>query len=313
MTCPITRKGPQAPWEPVGAVDLRPCLRCQPLQGTATPMIQVTPKRSVSFPYSGVNTDGPGSRSTVAPRSASFRTWGPRQRRVYPSGIDLSSRTLQRGFASGSRGLPVHTRGRRPPGRSAPTLEKAMTTVRKKAYVVLDGTVLPIDRITADRPYYSGKKKHHGMNVQVLVGSSRPSDLGLGRTTRSRARSDRGPDPWHPRRSRRRRDQVLGGQGVPGRGPCCPRPVPRQESARLAPASQPRSRQDSQPRRTRHGQPYMLAAPAGASLRHHPDHRRRPGRRRARTHHLIKMEKAPSIRASRRSTAIPITGPLLCA
>lgn len=44
-----------------------------------------------------------------------------------------------------------------------------MQTVRKKAYVILDGTVLPIDRIAADRPYYSGKKKHHGMNVQVIA------------------------------------------------------------------------------------------------------------------------------------------------
>jgi hypothetical protein len=44
-----------------------------------------------------------------------------------------------------------------------------MMSVRKKAYVILDGTVLPIDRIAADQPYYSGKKKHHGMNVQVLA------------------------------------------------------------------------------------------------------------------------------------------------
>lgn len=51
----------------------------------------------------------------------------------------------------------------------APTLEQVMETVRKKAYVIPDGTVLPIDRIAADRPYYSGKKKHHGMNVQVLA------------------------------------------------------------------------------------------------------------------------------------------------
>ncbi|MCY0945690.1 transposase family protein [Streptomyces antarcticus] len=51
----------------------------------------------------------------------------------------------------------------------APTLEQAMQTVRKKAYVILDGTLLLIDRIAADRPYYSGKKKHHGMNVQVLA------------------------------------------------------------------------------------------------------------------------------------------------
>lgn len=44
-----------------------------------------------------------------------------------------------------------------------------MTPVRKKAYVVLNGTVLPIDRIAADQPYYSGKKKHHGLNVRVLA------------------------------------------------------------------------------------------------------------------------------------------------
>ncbi|TWF90605.1 hypothetical protein FHX80_1320 [Streptomyces brevispora] len=37
-----------------------------------------------------------------------------------------------------------------------------MTTVRKKAYVILDGTVLPIDLIAADQPYYSGKKSTTG-------------------------------------------------------------------------------------------------------------------------------------------------------
>lgn len=50
----------------------------------------------------------------------------------------------------------------------APTLDEAISTARKKA-LILDGTVLPIDRIAADRPYYSGKKKHHGMNVQVVT------------------------------------------------------------------------------------------------------------------------------------------------
>lgn len=35
--------------------------------------------------------------------------------------------------------------------------------------MILDGTLLPIDRLAADRPYYSGKNKHHGMNVQVLT------------------------------------------------------------------------------------------------------------------------------------------------
>ncbi|MFF1696486.1 transposase family protein [Streptomyces sp. NPDC058257] len=51
----------------------------------------------------------------------------------------------------------------------APTLTEAMKTIRAKTFVILDGTPLPIDRIAADTPYYSGKHKRHGMNVQVLT------------------------------------------------------------------------------------------------------------------------------------------------
>ncbi|ANZ13578.1 transposase [Streptomyces noursei] len=51
----------------------------------------------------------------------------------------------------------------------APTLQQAMKTAAGKAFVILDGTLLPIDRVAADRPYYSGKHKRHGMNVQVLA------------------------------------------------------------------------------------------------------------------------------------------------
>jgi hypothetical protein len=51
----------------------------------------------------------------------------------------------------------------------APTLEQAVREASGKAFVLLDGTVLPIDRIAADRPFYSGKHRKHGMNVQVLT------------------------------------------------------------------------------------------------------------------------------------------------
>ncbi|WP_405772063.1 transposase family protein [Streptomyces sp. NBC_00080] len=51
----------------------------------------------------------------------------------------------------------------------APTLQQAMTVAANKAFVILDGTLLHIDRIAADRPYYSGKHKRHGMNVQVIA------------------------------------------------------------------------------------------------------------------------------------------------
>ncbi len=51
----------------------------------------------------------------------------------------------------------------------APSLADAVRTASVKAFLILDGTLLPIDRIAADRPFYSGKHKKHGMNVQVLA------------------------------------------------------------------------------------------------------------------------------------------------
>jgi len=39
----------------------------------------------------------------------------------------------------------------------APTTTEAMKTIRTKAFVIPDGTLLPIGRIAADTPYRSGK------------------------------------------------------------------------------------------------------------------------------------------------------------
>ena len=51
----------------------------------------------------------------------------------------------------------------------APRLRKAARDAARAghAYVVLDGTLIPIDRVAADRPFYSGKR--HGMNLQVIA------------------------------------------------------------------------------------------------------------------------------------------------
>ncbi|WP_232663391.1 transposase family protein [Pseudonocardia sp. TRM90224] len=55
----------------------------------------------------------------------------------------------------------------------APTLNQAIAVATAKAFVILDGTLLRIDRVGIssgrDRPYYSGKHKCHGVNVQVLA------------------------------------------------------------------------------------------------------------------------------------------------
>lgn len=91
---------------------------------------------------------------------------------AYPSSIDLSSSTLQHlAEQLAVRRREIGTRWRRlPAGRQALlVLAQAMETARTKAFAILDGTLLPIDRIAADTPYYSGKHKRHRMNVQVLT------------------------------------------------------------------------------------------------------------------------------------------------
>jgi len=53
----------------------------------------------------------------------------------------------------------------------APKLRTAVRAAKKAgwAFVVLDGTLIPVDRVAADRPFYSGKHKKHGMNLQVIA------------------------------------------------------------------------------------------------------------------------------------------------
>jgi hypothetical protein len=54
----------------------------------------------------------------------------------------------------------------------APKLRAALREAKRQsrhAYVILDGTLIAIDRIAADRPFYSGKHKRHGVNLQVIA------------------------------------------------------------------------------------------------------------------------------------------------
>lgn len=55
----------------------------------------------------------------------------------------------------------------------APTLEQVIEVASRKAFVILDGTLLRINRVGMasgyDRAFYSGKHKAHGLNVQVIA------------------------------------------------------------------------------------------------------------------------------------------------
>ena len=53
----------------------------------------------------------------------------------------------------------------------SPKLTQALAKAKKSGltHLILDGTLIYTDRVRADRPYYSGKHRAHGMNIQVIA------------------------------------------------------------------------------------------------------------------------------------------------
>jgi hypothetical protein len=53
----------------------------------------------------------------------------------------------------------------------SPKLAQALAKATKDglSHLILDGTLIYTDRVRADRPYYSGKHRAHGMNIQVIA------------------------------------------------------------------------------------------------------------------------------------------------
>lgn len=158
-----------------------------------------------------------------------------------------------------------------------------------KAFVILDGTLLPIDRIAADTPYYSGKHKRHGMNVQVLTDPS--GRLLWASQALPGSRPDCRETAQNHRSPHRSRTQMLGGQGVSRRRRTRPRTVsaPAPQAVEAPPQHHPR--QDPLSRRAGHG-PQGVAPPAEAPLQHQPHHRCREGRPGPSPRINVRLEKA---------------------
>ncbi|GLU47753.1 hypothetical protein Nans01_21040 [Nocardiopsis ansamitocini] len=53
----------------------------------------------------------------------------------------------------------------------APTPKQGLRRARRKGwgYTIVEGTLIACDRVGADRPFYPGKHKQHGMNIQVVA------------------------------------------------------------------------------------------------------------------------------------------------
>ncbi|MBB3726936.1 hypothetical protein FHR33_002796 [Nonomuraea dietziae] len=51
----------------------------------------------------------------------------------------------------------------------ADDVHAAVKRAARLAYAILDGTLIPMDRLADERPYYNGKRKQHGMNVHLLA------------------------------------------------------------------------------------------------------------------------------------------------
>ena len=130
----------------------------------------------------------------------------------------------------------------------APKLRKAVRDAKKAgyAYVVLDGTLIAIDRVAADRPFYSGKHRRHGMNLQVIAS---PPGTSCGCPGRC------------PARSTTRRPSGSGASCASSRPPAWSRwpiratrgpgedPVPGKGQAGIAERGQPRPREAPRARR----------------------------------------------------------------
>lgn len=75
-----------------------------------------------------------------------------------------------------------------PAGCLGPKLGRALAQAGQAghAYLVINGTLIPIDRVAASQPSYSGKHHRHGMNLQVIAS---PDVRSCGRPDRFRGRA----------------------------------------------------------------------------------------------------------------------------
>jgi predicted DNA-binding protein YlxM (UPF0122 family) len=160
----------------------------------------------------------------------------------------------------------------------SPKLAAALRKAKndRVSHLVLDGTLIHTDRVKADRPYFSGKHRVHGVNVQVIAGPGgtivwtsgampgKIHDLTAARVWGILRELEKA-GILTPRR-----------QGLPGRrGHGRDHALQGQEQARITEAGEPGTRKAPRPRRTRERPAQSMENPEETALR--PQQGRSPG------------------------------------
>jgi hypothetical protein len=182
---------------------------------------------------------------------------------------------------------------------TADDLEAAMIRIRLLAYVILDGNLIPIDRVADQKPYYSGKHRRHGVNVQVIADAA--GRLVWASTALPGAVHDLTAARTHAIIKALTSANVMtfadkAYQGARGsiRAPFQTAPLPA-ETLRLAEEGQPGTRPDPRHRRTRQRHPQDLEDPDETPLQPAPSDPDRAGHPRPtprREPDLLRMKKA---------------------
>jgi hypothetical protein len=129
------------------------------------------------------------------------------------------------------------------------------------AYMVVDGTLIPIDRVAADRPFYSGKHKRHGMNLQVIASPDGSLPVGL-RCLHGSMHDKEAEWTWGVIAELEKVGIVtLADKGHQGQDP-----LQGQEQARIAERGQPRPREAPRTRRARKRPGQGMVDPPEATL-----------------------------------------------
>lgn len=132
---------------------------------------------SVSFP-AGCAPRTCGAR-LVADLRPKAGTWhGAAEAELFPAGPAGSRAPAEERDAGpgrgglrclGGNGPVVRGRDRRGPGRRGTGSVEVLVGLGRGDVVIVDGTLIPADRITADKPYHAQKRKQHGGAVQVIA------------------------------------------------------------------------------------------------------------------------------------------------